>query len=192
MDLTYGTNIIYCTVIQIIPSFTTTTAQVDVNFMHATSHYALVPGNVISENGTLIPITIMFDVGSGISLVASSLFERANYECQLEYELTLRWATDVTHTYSNTKLFSLKFVQQDRNKAVTIRNLSTVNDSKLPEQCNLEQAANFKQQCRFLIDVLLPSYPRQVPQILLGLSHAGLMAQLSIITSGNTENPVAA
>lgn len=173
-----------------IPSFTSFNAHIDVRFLQTTSHFAMVPGDVIASDGTHIPITIMYDGGSGLSLATSWLFEQTKSESQLEYELTLRWATDITLTDNSSKMFDVKFLPLGKSKPTIIKNVSTIKDLKLPEQH--QDSDLLKSQYPHLVNVPIPAYPRQTPQILLGLSHAGLMTHLTSITSGKAEDPVAA
>lgn len=78
---------------------------------------------------------------------------------------------------ATSSLFSLKFIPLGRKKAVLLKNLTAVQDLKLPEQ--EQQADSYKSQFAYLRSVSLPSYTRQAPQIMLGLSNTGLMAHLT-------------
>ncbi|KAL7022067.1 hypothetical protein ACKWTF_012118 [Chironomus riparius] len=93
-----------------LPSFMTTSAQVNARFLQTASHFPMIPGHVVASDGKLIPVTIMYDSGSGISLATSSLYERAKYKSHLDYELILRWATDLEHTENQAKLFNIQFI----------------------------------------------------------------------------------
>jgi len=172
-----------------LPSFTTTTAHIDARFLQTASHFPMVPGHVVACDGDLIPVTIMYDSGSGISLATSSIYEQAKYKSQMDYELILRWATDIEHTEKQAKLFNLQFIPFGKTKPIAINNVTATQSLKLPEQ--EQDAKALKQRFPHLRNVPLPSYNRQAPQILLGLSHAKLMSHLSSV-SGEDRDPVAA
>jgi len=172
-----------------LPAFTTTSSNINTRFLQTVSHFPMVPGHVIASDGDLIPVTIMYDSGSGISLATNSLFEQAKYESQMDYELNLRWATDMEHTDSQAKLFNMQFLPSGKSKPIVIKNVTATQSLSLPEQ---EQDPEiFKERFPYLRDVPLPFYSHQAPQILLGLTHAKLMSQLSTV-SGQDGDPVAA
>lgn len=172
-----------------IPALTTTSANVNTRFLQSVSHFPMVPGQVVAADGKLIPVTIMYDSGSGISLATYSLFEQAKYESQMDYELNLRWATEIEHKDSQAKLFNMQFLPFGKTKAITIKSVTATSSLSLPEQ--KQDPEEFKQRFPHLRDVPLPSYSQQVPQILLGLTHANLMMQLSSVC-GQDGDPVAA
>ena len=172
-----------------LPSFTTTSAQISARFSQMAPHFPMIPGNVVAADGRLIPVTIMYDSGSGISLATSELYEKAKYKSQMDYELILRGATNIEHTESKAKLFNLQFIPFSKFKPISINNVTATQSLKLPEQ--KQDAKAIKERFPHLSNVPLPSYEQQAPQILLGLSHAKLMSHLSSVI-GNDGEPVAA
>ncbi|XP_070492639.1 uncharacterized protein [Chironomus tepperi] len=172
-----------------LPSFTTTSANIHTRFLQTVSHFPMVPGHVVAVDGKLIPVTIMYDSGSGISLATHSLFEQAKYNSQMDYELNLRWATDIEHTDTQAKLFDLNFLPSGKTKPIVIKNVTATQSLNLPEQ--EQDPETIKRRFPYLKDVPLPCYSQQVPQILLGLTHANLMAHLSSVC-GQDGDPVAA
>ncbi|KAG5666490.1 hypothetical protein PVAND_014514 [Polypedilum vanderplanki] len=162
--------------------------HIDVPITKQISHFAMVPGHVVGKNGNKIPTTIMYDTGSGISLTTENLFKEANYESYEEYELTLHWATSVTHQESHAKCFDLYFIPQGQEKVVKLEKLTAVSELDLPMQS--QNALELKKIYPHLNKIPIPSYEKQKPQILLGLPHASFMSSLTTVL-GKKNDPIA-
>ncbi|KAG5667016.1 hypothetical protein PVAND_015018 [Polypedilum vanderplanki] len=162
--------------------------QISIPISQYISHFPMVPGHVVGKSGNKIPTTIMYDTGSGISLATNKLFNTAHYESYDEYELTLHWATSITHQESNAKRFDLYFIPQGQERAIKLDKLTAVSELDLPAQA--QNAEELKKFYPHLNNVPFPSYDTQKPQILLGLPHASYMTSLTTVL-GKKNEPIA-
>ena len=150
--------------------------------------FKVVPGHAVASNGELIPVNILFDTGSGLSLSDMSLLSRAGWPSR-EYELAMKWTSDVIRTESNARLHDVVFIPYNRKQPVVFKGVTAIDNLELPEQT--QDPAEIKGQFPYLGKVPIPKFTKQRPQILLGLPHAKFMAAIQTIKDPNGQGPIA-
>jgi len=150
--------------------------------------FKVVPGHAVSTNGELLPINVLFDTGSGLSLSDMSLLSRAGWPSR-EYELAMKWTSDVIRTESNARLHDVVFIPYNRKHPVVFKGVTAIDNLELPEQ--KQDPAQIKHQFPYLSKVPIPTFDKQRPQILLGLPHAKFMAAIQTIKDPDGCGPIA-
>lgn len=162
----------------------------DVRFEKPTSHFAIIPGDVISSDGRHIPITIMLDNGSQVSFASLTLFREASYVSKAQQFLEVCHASGQHHPEPNATYFDLLFMPHSMDTVITITDIIAIDNLELPAQC--QDADVIKSIYPYLKDVPVPSYRMQSPRVLLGLSHAGYLMQTKHVFSSTADAPIAA
>jgi hypothetical protein len=159
-----------------------------VNPKNVETRFKIVPGHVVAANGEHLPITVMYDTGSSISLSEMSLLERAGWPSK-SYELSMKWTSDIIRTESNARRHDVIFIPYGRKKQITLRNITAVSNLNLPDQSQDGRALSGA--FPYLKNVPIPSYDLQKPQILLGISHNRFMACQQSIKDPIGDGPIA-
>jgi hypothetical protein len=149
------------------------------------SHYQMVLGKVRGRNGIEFPVTIMLDSGAGVSLATKSLLERAKYEIKETSTLTMKWTADVTITDEEAIKFDLIFIPHGSTNDIVIKDVIAIHDTHLNLPLQAQNGPIFKKKYPHLDKVPVSSYNLQRPQVLIGLSHAQLLAPERIIVDKN-------
>lgn len=152
------------------------------------TRFKIVPGHVVAANGEHLPITVMYDTGSSISLSELSLLERAGWSSKA-YELSMKWTSDIIRTESNARRHDVTFIPYGRKKQIILRNITAVPKLNLPDQSQNGKALSVA--FPYLKRIPIPSYDLQKPQILLGLTHNRFMACQQSIKDPVGDGPIA-
>jgi Pao retrotransposon peptidase/Protein of unknown function (DUF1759) len=148
--------------------------------------FKILPVWIHASDNRVIDTFVFLDDGSSLTLIDSNLFDRLRIAGHAE-ELELQWTKGITRREQSIRS-TICLSQPGKKKIYSLTNVYSVENLDLPVQS--VDAKALRTEYSHLRNILLKSYERAQPEILIGLQHAELLVGDRMI-SGCNGQPIA-